>query len=314
MTPSKIAEQEKRSEELIKGLNTQTENAPGGTDPATPDAPQQGQDQPDNQDTQDSQEPVQQPQKDGYREKYLTLQGKYNAEIPRLQQTIQDMSQKLRELELMPREEEQQPQQDVSSFNLDEIGEYGDDFKKMGEMLLSIQKENSQLKEHLSKLGQTVEQSQSQTAHNSYLDKVSAHLSKQGQDLQTLNSDSSLLTWLKQSDGMSGQTRHDSLRKAQSAQDVKMTTKIFDAFLKETSISKQKQQAPTPNLQPPQGNTGNDVNPQGTTTGQMWTRGDIKRFYSDKAAGKFVGDDGRKRAATIEADIFAAQRDGRISH
>ena len=311
MTPTQIAEQEKRSEELIKGLNTQNdENASGGTDPATPEQHQDGYGQPQNQDTPNGPEQAKS-QDDGYREKYLTLQGKYNAEIPRLQQTIQDMSQKLHDFETRAVAEKELEQQKADPLiNLDELSEYGDDFKKMGEMLLSVRQENATLKKHLESLGQSVEKTQNQTAHNNYLDKVSAFLSKQGHDLQQLNSDPKLLAWLKQGDGMSGQTRHDSLRRAQAAQDVVMTTKIFDAFLKETVTQK----PPTPNLQPPQSNTGNDVNPQNTSTGRMWTRADIKQFYGDKTAGKFVGEEGRKRAAAIEADIFAAQRDGRISH
>ena len=323
MTPAQIEAQEKRADELISALSNPTGQGKDGSDPgqdrATPNA--QGQREQSQTESQQRSKDVTQRNEDSYRDRYMTLQGKYNAEVPRLQQQLQDMTSKVRDLETRlsqqgdaktPSSQEPGSNKETSSFDLDEVGEYGDDFRKMGETLLAVQKENAQLRDQLQSLGQSFQQTQTQTAHNSYLDRVAGQLSKVGQDLQQLNRDPKLLDWLKQPDGMSGQTRHDSLRKAQAAQDVDLTIKIFRAFLGDSPTHQQAKQH-MPNVQPPQHNTGSDISPQQGQQGRMWSRSDISQFYRDKTLGKYGGEEGRKRAAAIEADIFAAQREGRIS-
>ncbi len=112
-------------------------------------------------------------------------------------------------------------------------------------------------------------------------------------------------------------SRHEFLLDAEQRLDLFTTISIFNDYLQTTKKLQSTQdgpkEKPRPNIQPPPVNTGTESTDQAGNKGKVWSRAEISKFYKDKTNGFYAGEEGRKKAAEIEADIFAAQMQGRIA-
>lgn len=300
--PANVKAASDRADALIKQQN--------GTQPEVTDTPDA-----DTKATGDDKPVTPEPQKqvDDFETKYRTLQGKYNAEIPRLNQQVRTLQEQIKsfEEEMARNGSQLKTNSDGTDYNIDpeSLSEYGEEFEVLARQVNQLSAENKQLKAQIGNVTQT----QGKSAYDGYINSVAARLKDKGRDFSVLNADPDFLTWLQEPHPFTGRPRHASLQEAEKAMDVERTMRIFDEYLGAASPPKeqQKPKQSLPNVQPTYKNPGSDTNPpMPGSQGRIWTRGEISQFYKDKSTGAFRGREAEFKA--IEADMFAAQRDGRI--
>lgn len=142
---------------------------------------------------------------------------------------------------------------------------------------------------------------------------------------QEINVDAGFKSWVEAEDEYSGERRMDLLNKAFTRHDADRVIKFFKGYTEATGTPTAQQQVPGA---PPLATNG-DGSGQRTTLldlaapgrarsapdplspeKPMYTSADITKFYADARKGKYNGREADFKA--IEADIFVAQREGRI--
>ena len=178
----------------------------------------------------------------------------------------------------------------------------------------------SAFNERLSRL----ETAQGQSAEVSAKMGVEGALDREMADWREVNADPEFHAWLQQIDWLSGNKRYDMIDHAYRNGDARRTAAFFRAF-------KQEQTTVTP---PGSGPTGLPAQPAATVpleslavpgrgpiasqplggggngTARTWTRAQISAFYDRVRRNLYRGRE--QEQARIEADIFAAQAEGRI--
>lgn len=127
--------------------------------------------------------------------------------------------------------------------------------------------------------------------------------------LAEINADQAFLQWLGGVDRFSGATRQQLLNDARNELDADRVANIFDAYSNGAQPSTQSGGAPATREIPE-----DQVQPRQTRSTQtpsaekIWTRGEITQFYRDRQQGQYSKEEGER----VEADIFAAQQQGRV--
>lgn len=257
---------------------------------------------------------------DGYKARYDTLKGKYDAEVPRLRAQITQYVSEIDQLKSVLQSRQATPDtvrqpgaaasdtgrqpgdvsgnQPTASFDPDSFQEYGDDFVQLVKKINRLEAENAQLKGFVSQ----VESTQKANTYQQFR----AQLAGRVPDLEELNSDPNFLQYLGQIHPITGQPLIESLRNAEKALDVERAVYFFDEYKKSLGSPTKPPATRKPPLSPAQGKTSTELPPQG----KMWTRAEIKQFYADKMRGVYTGREAD--ADKVERDIFSAQGQGRI--
>lgn len=266
-----------------------------------------------------------------WQQRFLALQGKYNAEVPRLNLELRNLQNAVSVLQTENKQLKEaanskppidQNGNDNPAIDPQEFSEYGPEFVQAFEKL---QAENNQMKEKLNGLVSDVQSQQPEPQpasagnYNNYMNQVIIEVAKLGANFDNMNTDAGFLGWLKEIPVGMTEPRVASLRRAESLRDVVSTVKIFEEYLGTTTTVEQQPaggetpQTPAPvaqpNIQPAPSNTGTDNNPP-VQNQKIWSRAEIKKFYADKAAGVYRGRD--EEATALEQDIFLAQQQGRV--
>lgn len=138
-----------------------------------------------------------------------------------------------------------------------------------------------------------------------------------------LNDDDEFVAWLQRIDRHSGQRRHDLLKQAHDLNDASRMAAFFEDFLKEAGrLAPQPSpkpngaaapSAPAPGLErfaAPGSPKAAPVAPTTPAEPEIFTSGDVSRFYADKTAGKWRGRETECEA--YERKLHAAAATGRI--
>lgn len=267
--------------------------------------------------------PEPEPKRTDWKQKYNVLQGKYDAEVPRMAADLRQALDRIAELEKPPVVEIPE----VSVLTDAEIEDYGTDLidvieRKAREMARTeFEPMISDLRTQVTSLTQQIGVTDQRVAVREQND-VFALLDRDVKDWRTINMSQDFKDWLVLADPFSGQTRQKLLLEAFDAKDAHRVKHFFEGFLKENAA------VTTSTAVPPAGEAGNSATLQladyiapgtpKTSTGQagapkekrVWSNKDIASFYSDVNKGHY-----KKRPedkARIEADIVAATREGRI--
>jgi hypothetical protein len=274
-----------------------------------------------------------------YEHRFRVLQGKYNAETKRLRDDNASLNARLANMEeLMTRIAAQPPAPaaappappppafelpSVSPVSAREVEEFGADMLDAAsrftlvKLLPLIKDLSGEVSELRGKVAQAAEQSSvaATTVAQSAREKMFAVLDAGVPEWRNINVDSGFKSWLAEEDAMSGVTRHALLLRAYERNEGQRVLRFFQTYLGESEAGRA---APPPNRAP-------RVNPEtlaapgrGRTAGAPasqppkleWTPGDIQAFYADVRAGAFKNNPQERER--LEADIFAAQREGRI--
>jgi hypothetical protein len=276
-----------------------------------------------------------------YKQMYLSLQGKYDAEIPTLHNQVASMERLVATMSA-PRAEptpvpELTPPSGATPKDIEDFGQELIDaaVRWVAPLVHKLEGRITQLEGQLGTVRSSQEKSTTMTARQTgmlSLDNdaelgVAANMtgrkSKDGRSelWRVVNDDQEFVAWLNHADVISGQQRLKLLRDAFDAGNAVRMKALFKAFIAEhTAVNTP---SPTPSTQTPTGADATSLEAfvaPGRTSGpgpvgasrekRMWTQTDISRFYRDVTQGKYRDDPARKLA--IEQDIHAAMAEGRI--
>ena len=269
--------------------------------------------------------PPQESRPDNWEQRYNTLRGKYDTELPELRGQLRAMQDTINHLqqqrfqppEPAPTREVRLPRRDPPP---EDIESYGPDLVSAAQRWAALA-----LEPELDTLRQRVVQLEASTQQNTMLtatQHVDAALDRAVPVWRELNKDLNFIAWLNQVDPFSGQTRKVMADGAYAAGEASRVIAFFQAYENEHTAVRQ-----PPGIQPNQTDNSADRLPladlavpgrgaaaspptPGAPQRRIWTGADILAFYRQQQRGVWAGREAE--AARIEADIFAAQHEGRI--
>ena len=256
-----------------------------------------------------------------WQQKYHILQGKYDAEVPRLHSQLRELNtqvQSLIEAKAVAEAKAAKAPEPVKSLVTEQDKEaFGSDLidliDRATESKVSVLRDReTTLLDEIEKLkGQLGSVSERQVV--SHKDSFLMGLSQKVPDWEALNTDQGFLAWLSEVDPVYGLPRQAALTTAYEALDVNRVAAIFSKY-KEVTAPKQPDQPkakPSDQLQrqvaPTRTRTTNA--PQASDAhAKIWTEGEISGFYDEWRRG-FIDNE---EAARIEKEITTAITEGRV--
>ncbi len=262
--------------------------------------------------------------KESWEQKYKTLQGMYNKEVPGLNAQNRELNSRVSQLETLLGDlnKQETPVQEVPVEKLitdDDVKEYGDSIDVMrraakeevaGQLgrVAQLEKELAALKGVVPQV-QQVQQQQKTSSEKQFWD----DLNREVPNWNEVNSDPDFQSWLLEVDPLTGISRQTYLEDAQRKKDSGRVANFFNTFAKvsgKDTSAREKSATQSAELEkqvaPGRGRAGQPVNNDAKT----YSPQDIEKFFKDVRTGKYKGrEDERGR---MERDIFAAQREGRI--
>jgi len=276
------------------------------------------------QSTTEEQGSVDTQKKDSWEQKYKTLQGMYNAEVPRLNAKNRELSSRVSQMEELLSTMSNQPVADISVdqklITDADMQEYGDSIEVMrraareevsqaNSRVSTLEKQLRELQASVVPQVQQITHRQAQSNEQSFW----ATLAQRVPDWNEINDSEGFQSWLLEIDPLTGISRQTYLEDAQANLDASRVASFFDSWAQANgrSVAQTNRKAQTSQLEkqvaPGRGRSTQSSRPSGD---QTYSPDDIKGFFEAVRKGKYKGrEDERGR---IERDIFAAQREGRI--
>lgn len=264
-------------------------------------------------------------------QKYKTLQGMYNAEVPRLHQQNREMVGRVQQLEQLlasmsttqqsANQSAPEPEKLVSEKEVEEYGESIDVMRKvsreelvpMAQRLARIEGMLQQLQTNVVPQVQAVAHQQQMTAEQRFW----SGLTDAVPNWRQINDNDAFQTWLLEADPLTGITRQTYLEDAQRSLDSLRVSNFFRTWLENTGqVAVAQSNGPTNSAttelekQVTPGRSRAAGAPTSANNAAMYSPNDIQKFFNDVRAGKYKGRE--QERGRIERDIFAAQREGRI--
>jgi hypothetical protein len=279
--------------------------------------------------------------------RFKALKGRFDAEQRRSRETIEQFEARMRELrqDMQTRSRQPLPGEGTPPQLVTEkdVADYGADLidvirRTAQETILPILKPIAETVGHVqARVDTTASETERQFLH-----RMHSTMDVAVPGWNELNTDPNFIAWTKRNDVYSGQNRQELLQKAWYAGDSNRVAAFFQGYLAEEAAidpaaaeARQRARAGHEGHAPPAANGSGQPAPTGqppaaprVTLEQLaapgraragatppagkstWTAAGISQFYIDVANGKFRGREA-ERAAT-EADLMAAQREGRI--
>lgn len=262
--------------------------------------------------------PVPQAPVEDFEQKYRTLEGKYRAEVPRLQQQLQatarerdDVGNRLTQLETELRQMRDKPQ--AQTLDPKDVESFGADLVEMvrrqanTEIERAVQTHLAGLTDRLGRLEQSLTGVTQATVNNAEVT-FRTNLKQLVPDFETINVSPKFLEWLGEEDPVYGEPRQAALDRAANRMDVNRTAAVFLAFKQSLPA-----QAPAPandlQSQIAPSRTGASVVPSQASQ-PMVSQNSITQFYRDQTRGLYRGREAE--AQRIEAEINRAIAEGRV--
>ena len=282
--------------------------------PGKPDAEQQAaaekQPSPTKQDEPKKDEPARDQDAAYWKHRHDVIQGKYNREVPELHQKVRALEKQLsdKDTELATAKQAgPEPTDGNGNLDLNRMREtYGDEMvddlvaliqSQAGSATAKTPEELEQLNQRLS----SIEEDRQVDAQARFW----VDLKRLVPDFKQVNQDPGFLNFLAGFDPQTGEQYQQSLSSAQQSNDAYGVAEVFKLY-KERSGKPKQREIPDDEVTPHSTRTSDA--PQGSGQKQ-WTRAEIRQFYRDKTSGRVKG----KKAEELEADIFAAQAEGRVT-
>lgn len=260
-----------------------------------------------------------------FERKYKTLQGMYNAEVPRLHADKRELTNRVQQLEQLFASMSAKPAASAAPVQKhvteQDVEDYGDSIEVMRkvfrEEMSSKDTEIGELRQLVRQMQGTVVPQVHQLSHNyavSNEQRFWAELQAVVPDWQEINGDKEFQSWLLEVDPLTGLARQTYLDDAQRNLDVRRVTNFFTAWKGNTggpsARTDRKAQSASElerQISPGKGRAGASRS-QGEP--KTYTPEDIRSFFADVQKGRYRGKEAERDR--IERDIFAAQRQGRI--
>lgn len=316
--PSAVQRQVEQAEALLAQANNPEPTAQTpAADPPTDPAPQA-------EPTAQAPAPVPAPavaptpsQDEVWERKYKTLQGLFNAEVPKLQSQNKELAAKLHDaiermekLAQQPAKVEPQP---TPAADPKDVEDFGQDLVEMvqrqvrslvGGMAQKVDAVIGGFDNRIAQLEQAVKGA-SETAATTAEEVFFGKLARAVPDWETVNSDQRFLDWLAEVDPVYGQPRQAALGSAQQSLNAERAAAVFNAFKAQTS-------------QPPKTDPlAKQVSPRAAASAPttqvekpVITQAQIQKFYLDVAQRKYQGREAEMQQ--LEAGINQAIAEGRV--
>lgn len=253
---------------------------------------------------------------ESWKQRYRTLKGMYDAELPTLHAKIRELEEANRQLQAdleRVRATPPEPETPANPITDRDREEFGEDLIELIERaaeaktaplhkrIAELEQQNQELRGRVGDVSEKV----GKTSAETYL----ARLADAVPDWEEINYDPNFIEWLKVVDPVYGVERNVALQVAHKNLDVARVAAIFKAY----------KESRTPPTQPqkPAADLGRQVAPTRTRSGapaqqqvqgKIWTNAEISQFFDDWRRGRIPQDE----AERIEQDILAAQAQGRI--
>lgn len=264
-------------------------------------------------------EPATPSDEDTFRIRYTVLQGKYDAEVPRLHAQLREANANIQrafaEIERLRTEPPRQPEPQVpDNVGAEDSERFGEDLtsamdrraRKMAESIFAEQ--SAPLKAYIhqleARLGETTAQVET-TAQGRFYE----NLAKLVPDYEAVNSDPGFLNWLGGVDPVYGVTRQAALDHASGQLDAGRTANVFAAY---KQLTGKQVSAPQPNVRR---ELERQVTPNSTPrapapqpTGKVWTSSEFEHALDPRR----IRDLGAEAAANLAAEANAAYAEGRV--
>lgn len=260
-----------------------------------------------------------------YEQRWRSLQGMYNAEVPRLHAERRELTNRVQQLEQLiasmsakPTEQKAPAQKLVTEQDIEDYGDSIEVMRKVfREEMTSKDTEIDELRQLVRQMQGTVvpqvhQLSQSHAVSNEQ--RFWSELQTSVPDWQDINADQGFQAWLLEVDPLTGIPRQTYLDDAQRQMDARRVTNFFNAWKGMTGVSNARTAPGTQatselerQITPGKGRSGG-AKTQGEPI--SYTSADIRKFFSDVQKGRYKGKEAERDR--IERDIFAAQREGRI--
>jgi hypothetical protein len=269
------------------------------------------------------------PNSETYAQKWRTLQGMYNAEVPRLHSQNRELNGRVQQMEQLLASLSQQSSQPAQQTQVaplvteNDVQEYGDSLDVMRrvtrEELYPVAQKIAQLDQIIRSLQTSVVPQVQAVAHRQAMtaeQQFWSDLSSAAPNWREINDDHAFQSWLLEIDPLTGISRQTYLEDAQRILDVRRVASFFQTWneltgkanvaqnTRRTATASELERQVAPGRSK---NTGTPANNNGKT----YSPDDIKFFFNDVRSGKYRGREAERDR--IERDIFAAQRDGRIT-
>ncbi len=260
-----------------------------------------------------------------WKAKYLTLQGMYNADVPRLNKELKEAKARMDELagKLKQQGENDKAQQretaaaDLQKTLSDSLGpEVADVIVKMmdGRMEGRLDALQQAVNQNLEPVKQQADQAASTSAQTRF----EAALAAQVPDWRSIDSSEGFQQWLAEQAPLTGKTRQDLIVAAYQEGDVDRVAKFFESYRAEHApaagnrnrtggVANADQGASDPLAEqevPSRASSGAPNDGDKPT----FTKAQVQQFYKDVSLGKIPP----AKAAEMEAQIVAAGSEGRI--
>ena len=318
--PKQIAQQQKELEELEKQLAAQSEGKPAeDTEPPPEEPPPEAE---------AKQEPATEPVKeekptqpvtqeiseDAWQQKYRTLEGKYSAEVPRLNAQVKDLMAQLNQLqEAMRKPEPKKEEPEIQKLVTDaDVEAFGSDLievqrKVAREVAMEFKKDIDALRAENADMREKLTQTGSQVGAVSF----DTRLYQLVPDFEEINVDPKWVAWLEEVDPILRGPRKLVAQEAFNRGDVEAVrdyVKMFRQTLAPSDKSNAKQAELERQIQP---NRSASSAPPSSQKGRIFTTKDIEKMF-EKAA-KLNATQKFDEAIKLEAEIDAAYMEGRVT-
>jgi hypothetical protein len=324
--PEQIRKQTEAVQQLYRELNTentdtqQAEVSGGETDEVQADsvedtAPRSEQKEQDRSGAQNE---------DTYEQRWRTLQGMYNAEVPRLHTQNKELATRVNELERLlsslsatPAQSKTATEKLITDKDVQEYGESIDVMRRVSrEEAGAYQARIDQLEQLVRSMQASVlpkveqiTQRQQQSSEQTFWSDLTAYVP----DWRSINENQEFQSWLLEVDPLTGLSRQTYLDDAQRNLDARRVANFFTSWVGNSgqAVAQTSRKASASQLEK-QVSPGKSKAPSSAPTGNVvtYTPTDIKSFFDDVRAGRYRGRETERDR--IERDIFAAQREGRI--
>lgn len=278
--------------------------------------------------------------------KYRTLQGMFNAEVPKLHRQNAELQQQLEAIrkaqQEAPTQQQEPPVEEPAAdpqLMSKAVETYGSELVEFIQRMAREEARASarmlkggfdELRGRLDEITQgvgTVTQQQEQTAQLTFL----GELAKRVPDYEAINVDDRFLQWLADVDELAGTTRQDLLNSAVQARDPARVAVFFNRFKADvglpvtqaqpqprpaqTQAQPQEQQPAPPSLarqaQPSRSSGSASTPPSQSQQVQPVSQAEIRKFFDDVTKGTYRGRDAEMQAR--EAAINAAVARGLVT-
>jgi hypothetical protein len=266
---------------------------------------------------------------DKWEHKYNVLNGKYRAEVPRLQTQVKELGNHVSSLQGListlekakPVEAETSPLTATRLLKDDEIVDYGEDMisvvkraarEEIAPELDRLTAENVELKKMVGRVNETTETTARQAVYTT--------LDIEVPDWRKLNSDEGFIAWLDTLDAYTNKMRRDLLNEALEANDAARVIVFFEGYLKENAtVSTPAEETPTEKPRKASVDMASLAAPGKPRSGgtastqegkQTWRQAEISAFYADVRKGAFKNNPEEK--VKIEQSIMNAVKHNQI--